>query len=469
MDIICAMGPAFPIRVLIRWSSVELKFVRSHWLMMTVAELVLCLAASVLAQDAPDPKKTSKWRWTFALRNRTGYRLEKPRVLQMSRTILNAKGSYKFSDNWRLTLEGLAHIDPVDRLGYPDGVWVDPRQVIVDGKVSQIDVRIGLQQIVWGEADGLRVLDVINPLDYREFILEDFLDSRRPLWAARADVPLAKGSLQLIWVPYFAPARLPGPTNQFGLGESFGVGLLNAVTESSQPPLGVRFLPTDRPAYTLKASQGGARYRRSIGAWDVTANYFYGWEDIPTSYLKAVEGRSPQPRTLLFRPGYDRKEVLGATGTSSFGPVVVRLEAGWSRSKSVAANPTSSDSGYLKAGQFSSVVGIDYSPREWLWLSGQYFLQFASAPQSSLLLKRYNQLASFYVRTNFFHEKLRPEIFVLTGLNQKQYMLRPRLVRTFGDHFSIGVGADFLGGSQVTAFGYFDTRDRGVLEVKWMW
>lgn len=33
--------------------------------------------------------------------------------------------------------------------------------------------RIGKQQVVWGEADGLKVLDVVNPQSFREFILDD--------------------------------------------------------------------------------------------------------------------------------------------------------------------------------------------------------------------------------------------------------------------------------------------------------
>jgi len=33
----------------------------------------------------------------------------------------------------------------------------------------------GWQQIIWDKTDGLRLLDIINPLDMREFILDDFL------------------------------------------------------------------------------------------------------------------------------------------------------------------------------------------------------------------------------------------------------------------------------------------------------
>jgi Protein of unknown function (DUF1302) len=422
-------------------------------------------------QDA-QADKPSDWLWSFSIRNRTGLRTNEPRALQMSRTIFDAKGVYKINDDWRLTLEGRAHYDPVKRLGYPKNVWLDPRQALLDGKVKKADLKLGLQQVVWGQADGLRVLDVINPLDYREFILEDFIDSRRPLWLARADTPVGKGSLQLIWVPYFSPGRLPAADNEFGLGESFGLGLIGEATrELNLPQLMYRVEKTERPAYRLKSSQFGARYSRSVGKWDLTANYFYGWEDVPTNYLGGVENAlKDAPPALVFKPRYDRKEVFGGTAATNFGSVVLRLEAGWNRSKATAVT-TITQTGFEKRGQFSSVAGLDWSAKPWLWVSGQYFLSFGSAPQERLLLPRYNHLASIYFRTNFLRESLRPELFVLTGLNPSavgQYLIRPRITKTIGDHWSVGVGADFLGGKRTNVFGYFDSRDRVVIELKWL-
>jgi hypothetical protein len=451
-----------------------------------VKRLIVCLALCLISVHAfaqtqtenqdpppapeptPQPDQPSRWQWSFSIRNRTSFRTDEPRVFQMSRTIFDAKGVYKLNDDWQMTLEGRAHYDPVERLGYPKNVWLDPRQVLFDGKLKKVDLKLGLQQVVWGQADGLRVLDVINPLDYREFILEDFIDSRRPLWLVRADAPVGEGSLQLIWVPYFAPGRLPVADDEFGLGESFGLGLIGAAaSELNLPQLSFRVERTERPAYRLKSSHAGVRYSRSVGAWDLTANYFYGWEDVPTNYFFGIENAiKDSPPTLVFKPRFDRKEVFGGTAATNFGSLVLRLEAGWNRNKPtpVTTNP---QTGFEKHGQFSSVAGLDWSAKTWLWVSGQYFLSFASAPQEKLLFPRYNHLASIYFRTSFLRETLRPELFVLTGLNQKQYLIRPRITKTIGDHWSIGAGADFLGGRQTNIFGYFDSRDRMVIELKW--
>jgi hypothetical protein len=418
----------------------------------------------------PEPTpKPSNWNWSLTIRNRTGFKLNEPHQFQMSRTLVEGKGSYKLSDDWRLTLEARAHYDPVNRLGYPNTLWLDPRQALIEGKIKKVDLKLGLQHVVWGQADGLRVLDVINPLDYREFILEDFLDSRRPLWMARADVPVEKGSLQVLWIPYFAPGRLPVEGNEFGAGQSFGLGLIkSALADAPLAQLTLRVEKTERPAHSLKASQFGARFSRSLKSWDWTANYFYGWEDVPTNYIGGIEQQlgGPLP-TVIFKPRFERKEVFGVTGANNFGPVVLRLEVGWNRQRAVAVTDQPVRDEFAKVGQFSSVVGLDYSPREWVWLSGQYFLSFVSAPQERLLFPRYSHLLSVAVRTNFFREQLKPELFLLTGLNQSQYLIRPRLWRNLGDHWSVGLGADFLGGKRNNLFGYFGERDRVVLELKW--
>ena len=384
----------------------------------------------------------------------------------MSRSTFTARTDVKITDNWKATLEGLAHYDPVDRLGYPDNIWFDPRQAYVDGKIKGVDVRLGLQQIVWGEADGLRVLDVINPLDYREFILEDFLDSRRPLWAARIDIPAAGGSLQLVWVPYFAPGRVPVGDDEFALGPSYGLGLIGAAVGDPALSLPLEVAPTIRPPLNLSSSQAGARYRRSIGAWDVTANYFYGWEDIASNYLSGIDISTPQP-TLEFSPRYDRKEVFGITGTNNFGPVVLRIEAGWNINKPVAS--TRVPSGIEKHGQFSSVVGLDYSPAEWVSVSGQYFLQFAIRTAGGSAFPALQSSRVFLCATSFFREKLRTRTLCAYRVEYQAVYGSAPVVRTFGDHWSVALGADFLGGEAITPFGYVTSRDRVTTEVKFVW
>ena len=76
------------------------------------------------------------------------------------------------------------------------------RDAFVDYNYEGTYFRLGKQTIVWGASDGLRLLDVINPLNYREFILDDFDNSRISLTTLSADIPISDGSsLMVIIIP----------------------------------------------------------------------------------------------------------------------------------------------------------------------------------------------------------------------------------------------------------------------------
>jgi len=68
-----------------------------------------------------------------------------------------------------------------------------------------LHLRIGKQQVAWGQTGQYRLLDVINPVDATWHFgpLESFEDTRVPLWMLKAlfDVKAARGSLELVWLP----------------------------------------------------------------------------------------------------------------------------------------------------------------------------------------------------------------------------------------------------------------------------
>ena len=81
------------------------------------------------------------------------------------------------------------------------------REIYVDMFFKSMDVRLGKQQVVWGEAIGLRITDVVNPQDFREFILDDFTDSRIPLWMAKLTYYVGDYTFTGLWIPFFEPDR----------------------------------------------------------------------------------------------------------------------------------------------------------------------------------------------------------------------------------------------------------------------
>ena len=55
------------------------------------------------------------------------------------------------------------------------------REAYVDTSTSGWDFRLGKQQVVWGTADGIKLLDIINPTDFRELNQNAMEDARIPV------------------------------------------------------------------------------------------------------------------------------------------------------------------------------------------------------------------------------------------------------------------------------------------------
>ena len=67
------------------------------------------------------------------------------------------------------------------------------REAYVDTETNGISIRAGKQQVVWGTADGMKLLDAINPTDYSEMAQNQMEDSRIPIWMLNAEKDLEDG------------------------------------------------------------------------------------------------------------------------------------------------------------------------------------------------------------------------------------------------------------------------------------
>ena len=73
------------------------------------------------------------------------------------------------------------------------------REAYVDMQQGDWSIRAGKQQVVWGTADGMKLLDAINPTDYAEMAQNQMEDSRVPVWMLNAETTQEDGSeLQVV-------------------------------------------------------------------------------------------------------------------------------------------------------------------------------------------------------------------------------------------------------------------------------
>lgn len=154
------------------------------------------------------------------------------------------------------------------------------------------DIRFGKQIISWGVADGLRVTDLISPMDYTESLAQDYDDIRIPVGALRMRYIRNFWNLEVVAVPVAEFFRLPtDPANPWSVG-----------------PLP----PEVRPDKCLKNMEYGARFSCFLGGVDFSLMALRTWN------------KMPQLQEDHF--GYHRLTVAGGDVSIPFGNFVFRGE-----------------------------------------------------------------------------------------------------------------------------------------------
>ena len=80
------------------------------------------------------------------------------------------------------------------------------KEAFMDIYFESTDLRIGQQRIAWGKADGINPTDNFNPVNYTRPFAED---NRIEIPALRLKHYYEDWIFDVVWVPFFIPAKLP--------------------------------------------------------------------------------------------------------------------------------------------------------------------------------------------------------------------------------------------------------------------
>jgi len=331
------------------------------------------------------------------------------------------------------------------------------RELFAAGPVGPAWVTLGKQQIVWGEADGLKVLDIVDPQSFREFILDDFEDSRIPLWALNVELPVGPTELQLIWQPDPTFDDNPRPD-----------ALFSPSAPRFLPPLLPGTLPVfrdpQRPQNLLKDGDAGTRWSGQLAGWDWSVNYLYHFDDQPIFFARQVAGPIP---TVVYTPKYRRTHTVGGTFSNSFGDLTVRGELGWQSDRFLSTRDARVSDLVVDAPQLRYVIGLDWFGFENTFLSFQVFQSWLLERPPDLLQDPRETAITLLVRRDLWNQQLRLEMIWLHSLKDNDGLLRPKVSYEVRDGVTLYLGFDVFYGTSRGVFGQFDNRDRMVLGMEW--
>lgn len=292
---------------------------------------------------------------------------------------LKPKFDLAFDNGWQLksslrlrseAINGM-QIDDIERGTYSDystpallneATELELCEFTLQGEIGQTYLTLGKQQIVWGKADGLNVLDIVNPQSFREFILDDFDDSRIPLWSVNIEQKWNDWDLQFLWIPDQTYHALPDQDATFAFTSP-------ELVPVAPPGVQVEIERPRRPNNVLLDSDAGFRAATFWNGWDITFNYLYQYNNLPA--FRQTLSRTGGKTVATVTPEYERTHVIGATFSNAFADWVLRGEIGYFSNHSfIGANPLRQQ-GVVQSPELHYVLGLDWNAPGDVFLSGQ--------------------------------------------------------------------------------------------------
>lgn len=411
--------------------------------------------------DGPEEASTgssffSDIAWNGYFKNETAYRIKEPRSITKIRNTAGLTGVYSFSPTYRLTASGWIYYDlAYDVFDYDtiaarlernsdepltflfnlgkekDSSGADLRELYLDMMYDSVDIRLGRQIVVWGVLEGVRVVDEINPQDFRELIMPDLLDYRIPLWTAKIDWYRDEGTWEFLWIPDIRFHKPAPPGSEWEL--------LQTVPGTIRPD-----------TYDPENWEYGVRLSTTLWDADVTFSYFYTWDDFPVVFRRILLNQlDTEPQ---FLPTYTRITIYGSTLSKQIGNFILKGELAYVTGKYFAVdNIDRNGDGLLDflgelerdhirwgLGIEFNWLGMDISPGVTQWIIPDY--------DPAMVQDQVDTSINLFLRKEYPSSSMLFELLLIQFTNLHELYINPEWTFFVTDRFQISAGADIFSG-----------------------
>ena len=379
------------------------------------------------------------------------------------------------------------------------------RELYLDFTIGKFYARLGRQQVVWGKTDGIKMLDVVCPMSLEEGLLDDFEDSRIPLWMFNLNYKFTpEYNLQLLWILEFKHNYIPAYGQEFFpyMGQFERTPLIDVYNLYRAYDLLPPFLQplVHRPTLTALRSEEPEPFHnihkesifgfRFEGLWKgffFALNYLHTYDMFPTIYSNVAIAPNP------FDPGlppnidvtlttkYPRLDIFGiAFDKDVWFNTILRGEMAYYKGDTFPTTDPKDSDGVKRSDQLQYALGLDH------FFFRDYFTSFQliqmiipnNFDRSRKLcddmygsrlapLDRVRTYLTLLCKADFMHESLYPEILLIYGANNGEWNIRPKVLYKVTDNFFARWGFDIFSGEYNDPFGQFNRKDRVFFELEY--
>lgn len=357
------------------------------------------------------------------------------------------------TDMGQLTLHPVVYSNPNKAL------QLDLAEAYFDFYLENADVRIGKQKVIWGEAEGAFITDLVSPRDMRSFILADFSEIRKAVPAVKVDSYAGPYTLQGIWVTHFIPTSLPEPDSMWAQTPSFPFPPTVAVTVTD-PAIPDASLENSEVFLSI------GRFGNAI-SWKLNGGSMFTDEPLVSSVT------APTATSREISQAYERYTFVGGSFNTAFGGLVLRGEAALALDKPMNSLDPSKNPPITieRHSQIQALVGLDWNMAGAQW-SSQYLMVYTHDHTDTLVsqmkpVKEFAHTFTFRVQDTFLDEQLTLRLFAYLELEPLNTLLRPSISYNFGNGVLLEGGMDLFLGDKDGTFGTYASNSLAWAALRW--
>lgn len=318
------------------------------------------------------------------------------------------------------------------------------RENYMDFSLSDWDLRLGRQNIVWGEMVGMFVADVVSAKDMRDFILPDFSVLRIPQWAARAEYFNEDFHAELVWIPFPSYDR---------------IGKQGADFYPYPPALAPVINAEEKPGYGFSNGNLGIRLSQLSNGWDISGFYYRSTDVQQTFYRDAINPN-------VFTPRHDRIWQVGGTLAKDLGYFVLKGEAVYTHGRQYNVTNLVDIDGLVRQNTLDWAAGLDFNPTSDTRVNAQLYQRVYFDHDPDIIPDQYENGYSLLVNHKLSNA-WEVEALWVRSLNRDDWMLRPKLTWGFEHNWRLVIGLDYFHGPATGIFGQYNKNDRVYGELRY--
>ncbi len=372
-------------------------------------------------------------------------RLSSPNDFMSSRSRLRAEMKANSGNSWLF-----ASLNANHNYLLPSRTFIELREAYFDYTAKNWDLRIGRQIILWGVSDGLRITDLISPLDLTEFLAQDYDDIRMPVDAIKWRYMDNVIKLELVYVPIFQTYIIPDdPENPW------------SITYPSDGPE-IFIAPAIKPEKSLKNSEVGGRLSFYLPGFDISVSGLYTWNKLPVYERNFTSAHD----TLILVPKHHRYSMVGLDFSRPQGSFVIRSEGAMYSAEPMSTDLLNQHNPVLKKTTMNYLVGLDWYPGSNWTLTGQFSQKLILLWEDQIEDPKNTMLATLGITRKLFRSTLSASAFGYIDLTNKGLFARTTLDYSLSDQIHLITGLDIFHGD-AGIFGAYKNNSEFFIKAKY--